>query len=370
MNTDLKMKFDTTKTNRVSAYRVLIVEDEDAHRNLEKMILSPPEFEVTEASTGEEALALIKHYEFDVVLLDKRMPGMQGDEVCYQVRNVLNFPLLPIIMVGGTAEQDELEKSLMMGANDFIHKPYSPIELIARVKAAANHKRITDQLDSAESMLFALARMVEAKDKTTGDHCSRLEHIAVTFGEILGLGCDELLALKRGGVLHDIGKLGIPDSILLKKGPLNDEEWLLMKQHTMIGARLCSGLRSMKLTVPIIRYHHERWDGGGYPDGLRGEKIPLLARIFQIADIYDALASERPYKKAFTNTEIIAVFKEETDKGWRDPILVKIFLKLLNEQPEKFLLPMNTEKDMGAEIFNDIVAVGELEWDGGDVNGK
>jgi len=356
---------ESNVTGKNTPYRVLIVDDEASHRKLEKTILLAPEFEVIEAKNGDEALYYIMENEFDVVLLDKRMPGMSGDEVCHRIRNDFDMPLLPLIMVTGTTANEDLEKSLLAGANDFIRKPYAPMELIARVRAAATHKRRTDQLDSMESMLFALARMVEAKDEVTGEHCSRLEHMAVVFGKELGLSSQELVALKRGGVLHDIGKLGIPDNILLKAGPLTSEEWQIMHQHPAIGSRLCGGLKSMKLTIPIIHHHHERWDGGGYPDRLKGKDIPLLAQIFQIVDIYDALASDRPYKTALPRDKIIAIFEEEVEKGWRNPELVCVFLALLRDRPEALLLPARAEKDLGAQIFDDIVATGALAWSGG-----
>lgn len=354
------MHSDLEHTRRVP-YRVLIVDDQPQHRTLEKEVLLSPGYEVCEAGSGFEALTALEENDFDVVLLDKYMPGMDGDEVCYRIRNDLNLPLLPIIMITGSADQNDLVKSMRVGATDFMHKPYSPLELVARVSAAASHKRLLDQLDSAESLLFALARMVEAKDENTGDHCSRLAHGSVVFGTALGLNEEQLLALRRGGVLHDIGKLGIPDSILLKNGPLTDEEWVLMRQHTVIGARLCSGLNSMKLTVPIIRHHHERWDGSGYPDGLKGEEIPYLARIFQIVDVYDALASVRPYKPAWPHEKIIAAMEEETRKGWRDPELMAVFLDILHKRPEDLLLPENSV-DLGAQIFADIMATGTLSW--------
>ena len=343
-------------------YRVLIVDDQLEHRALEKEILLATDYAVCEAGNGADALAAIKGDDFDVVLLDKYMPEMDGDEVCFRIRNDLKLPLLPIIMVTGSADKADLVNSMQNGANDFIQKPYSPSELLARVNAAANHKRLLDQLDSAESLLFALAHMVEAKDENTGDHCSRLAHASVVFGAALGLGEEELLALRRGGVLHDIGKLGIPDSILLKKAALTDDEWVLMRQHTIIGARLCSGLHSMRSTVPIIQFHHERWDGSGYPLGLKGEEIPLLARVFQIVDVYDALASIRPYKPAWPREKIIEVMEEETRKGWRDPELMSVFLDILRHRPDDLLLSEESV-DLGVQIFEDIMATGAIAWD-------
>lgn len=343
------------------SYHLLIVDDEEIHRKLEREIFRKTEFDVVEAKDGDEALYYIKKYDFDVVLLDKNMPGIDGDEVCYHVRHEYSMPLLPLIMVTGSTQSEELEKSMMAGANDFIRKPYTPMELLARVRSAANHKRITDQLDNMESILFALARMVEAKDKYTGEHCSRLEHMAVVFGEELGLQPYDLLALRRGGVLHDIGKLGIPDSILLKKGPLTDDEWEIMRKHPEIGSNLCNGLKSMKMTLPIIRHHHERWDGGGYPDGLVGNDIPYLARVFQIIDIYDALISERPYKDALSVDEAAEILRKETKNNLLDPELVSVFLKILHDRPDDLQLSDKTEKELGKETFDEIIAARTLD---------
>ncbi len=343
-------------------FKVLIVDDEKQHRELEKEVLSGPRYCVSEASNAEEALSKLREEEFDVVLADKRMPGMDGDELCRQIRDGLGLKLLPVIMVTGTYDRVELLKSLQAGANDFIHKPYNPMELIARTDNLATHKRLTDQLENAETLLFALARMVEARDEHTGNHCSRLAHISVVMGETMGLNAEELTALRRGGVLHDIGKLGIPDSILLKDGPLNDTEWGVMRQHTIIGDELLRGLKSMELTQPIVRSHHERWDGSGYPDGLKGEEIPLLARVFQLVDIYDALANARPYKPAFSIEKITLIMTGEVESGWRDPELTALFLKILHEQPDELLLNVGEERDMGTEIFENIQRTGALTW--------
>lgn len=338
-------------------YRVLIVDDEALHRALEKEILDSPKYAVVEAASGGEALEILRRQPFDVVLMDKRMPGIDGDETTRRIRADLNDAMLPVIMVTGSTSTADLEASLHAGASDFVRKPYNPIELVARVDAAAARKRLTDQLDSAESVLFALARMVEAKDGTTGDHCTRLSHNSVVFGEALGLSTEELEALRRGGVLHDIGKLGIPDSILLKPAALTEQEWQIMRQHTTIGARLVDGLKSMRLTAPIVHFHHERWDGSGYPIGLRGEEIPLLARVFQIVDIHDALAHRRPYKKALEQDEIIYILRQEVDKGWRQPELVQAFIQLLRNRGEELLLWKESD-DLGRKLYSDIEKAG------------
>lgn len=345
--------------------RILLVDDEAVQRRLEREILESSDLvcEVEEARNGDEALERLRSSHFDLVLLDKRMPTMDGDEVCRRVRRDLRQVLLPLIMVTGTNSQEDLAASLQAGATDFIAKPYTPLELMSRIRAAVRSKRLTDQLDSAESLLFTLARMVEAKDKTTGDHCSRLSHMSVVFGEALGLGYSQLEAMRRGGVLHDIGKLGIPDSILLKPAGLSDDEWLIMRQHTNIGAHLCASLASMREVVPIIRHHHERWDGSGYPDALRGESIPLLARIFQIVDIYDALASPRPYKRAFTQQEIVGLMREETARGWRDPQLMEAFIAIVEQRPDDLRLSRRRPPTADEAAFDAIMATGAIEWE-------
>lgn len=344
-------------------YRVLIVDDDPRSRRLEREILDSPKYVLTEAGSGQAALDALRDHSFDVVLLDKRMPGMDGDEVCRRIRGDLGLSMLPILMVTGDGDIDNLTRSMAAGATDFVRKPYDPTELLARLDSAVCRKRLTDQLDSAEAMLFALARMVEAKDGTTGDHCSRLSHNGVVLGKALGLGPDELMALRRGGILHDIGKLGIPDSILLKPGKLTDDEWVIMRQHVDIGARIVGGLKSMRMTVPIIRHHHEKWDGSGYPDGLSGHDIPLLARIFQIVDIYDALTHARPYKQAMAREQVMAVMADEAARGWRDPELTAAFLDIVRDRPETLDVPQTAHDDLGLSLFSEIQRTGALDWD-------
>lgn len=193
----------------------------------------------------------------------------------------------------------------------------------------ANPTRCTDDDErDQEGILFALAEAVEQRDHQIAGHCERLAYIAVTLGIAMGLERASLLALYRGGYLHDVGKVGIPDSILFKPGRLTAEEWVVMRSHSTRGEEICRHLRSMADVLPIIRHHHERWDGSGYPDNLSGDQIPLLARVLQIADIYDALTSPRPYKPAFTPAEALRTLQEETVAGWRDPALMKVFLRI------------------------------------------
>ena len=336
--------------------KILIVDDEAQQRSLEREILKGKEFDIVEAHNGIEAIEILRKSEFDAVLLDKNMGTPNGDEVCRMIRGDLKLTLLPVIMVTADSSPIELANSMRAGANDFIRKPYHPVELLSRVNAAISRKKIVDQLDSVESVLFALARMVEAKDEGTSEHCSRLMHIVTVFGTELELSQEDINALQRGAILHDIGKLGIPDRILLKNGSLTEDEWSVMRKHTLIGARLCEGLKTMKKTIPIIRNHHEKWDGSGYPDGLAGEEIPLLARIFQLADIYDALANERPYKKPWPLDKIISVFESDAKQGLFDEKLIAVFLRILRENPESFTYHNEYDGTFGDDIYSSVIS--------------
>jgi putative two-component system response regulator len=189
-------------------------------------------------------------------------------------------------------------------------------------------KRFTDELDSAESIIMSLAQTVEARDRYTGGHCERMAAYAATLGTHLGLTADEVGALRRGGYLHDIGKVAIPDSVLQKAGPLTADEFDIVKQHTTIGDRLCGNLRLLRMVRPIVRCHHERADGSGYPDGLSGEEIPLLAQIMGVVDVYDALTTDRPYRPALSAADACATLEQEAARGWRRVDLVREFTML------------------------------------------
>ncbi len=343
--------------------RVLVVDDMATNRALVKAVLRPPEFDILEAASGDEALAIIPQHDLDAVLLDVIMPGKSGLEVCAEIRGVLKLPLLPIIMVTSMGSPDDVVQGMEMGATDYVAKPFNAAELMARVRAAVDHKRLTDRLEDTESVLFALARVVESKDGGTGDHCDRLQHIALVFGKALGLAWEDLEALRRGGVLHDIGKVAIPDRILLKEGPLTEEEWAIMRQHPTIGTHLCSPLKTMRRTVDIVRCHHEKWDGSGYPAGLMGEEIPLLARVFQICDCYDALRSVRPYKPAIDHETTLDILAEEAQRGFWDQNLMKVFLELSRGHPERLELPTDRTSGRDAELVRGVTTMNLYDWE-------
>ncbi len=214
-------------------------------------------------------------------------------------------------------------------------KPVDRLELLARVHSLLSLKAHTDELERAEMVLFTLARSIEAKDPYTHGHCERLSELSAGLGKRIGLNEEEITALRRGGVVHDIGKVGVPDSILLKPGKLNDSEWMIMREHPATGEKICAPLKSFRLVLPIIRHHHEKLNGTGYPDGLTGNAIPLLARILQIVDVYDALTTERPYRHALSTAESFNIIEDEVKRGWWDPDLFQQFQQEAGSQDRK-----------------------------------
>jgi putative two-component system response regulator len=309
--------------------RVLVVDDHPSSRMTAVALLSVEGYEVLEADSGPAALESVISGNPDLILLDVMMPGMDGFEVCRRLKQDEQTRLTPVVFVTALDDRRARLKGIEAGGDDFLTKPFDQLELSARVKSLIRQKRLNEDLDHAEQVLFSIARTVESRDPNTGDHCERLVKQGQAFGEFLGLSRTEIRDLMWGGYLHDIGKVGIPDAILLKPGKFTPEEWEIMQQHVQIGEKICQPLRTMRGVVPIIRHHHERWDGSGYPDGLVGEQIPYLAQVFQIIDIYDALTSERPYKKAFTPEEALTIMLEETAKGWRNPELVQQFKEFI-----------------------------------------
>jgi putative two-component system response regulator len=291
-------------------------------------------YAVERAFSGEEALKKIGEGAFDVVLLDVMMPGLSGYQVCERLKRDEKTHLLPVVMLTALDKREDKIRGIAAGADDFINKPFDRAELLIRVKSCIRTKRLTDDLETAESILVALGNAIDAKDAYTEGHAERVAHYSVAIGKKLGLPYERLRQLRLGGVLHDIGKIGVPEAILNKPGPLTAEEFDVMKKHPEIGERICAPLRSLRGMLPIIRSHHERPNGSGYPDRLSGEEIPLEARIVCLADVYDALATTRSYKRAFTRERCIEVLRQDTGKGLFDPQVVEAFVAYLTEREE------------------------------------
>src|SRR5688500_9810542 len=285
-------------------------------------------YEVLPASDGEVAMALVESESPDLVLTDINMPSLNGIELCRRLKENPATRLIPVMLLTGLDGRAERLAGIDAGADDFLTKPVNTSELRARVRSLMRLKRFTDELDSAESIILSLALTVEARDKYTGGHCERMAAYAATLGMHLGLTADEVGALRRGGYLHDIGKVAIPDSVLQKAGQLTEDEFEIVKRHTTIGDSLCGNLRLPRMVRPIVRCHHERADGSGYPDGLGGEDIPLLAQIMGVVDVYDALTTDRPYRPAMSTADACSTLEQEAGRGWRRADLVREFTTL------------------------------------------
>lgn len=309
--------------------RVVVVDDLPANVRLSATYLARDGYEVSTAANGIEALALVRSTHPDLVLMDVRMPELDGFEACRALKQDAATRLIPVILVTALMDVEDRIRGIEAGADDFITKPINVHELRARIRSLIRIKRYTDELDSAEAVIVSLALMIEARDPYTNGHCQRLARYAAALGRALGLPDEDVGALTRGGFLHDVGKIGIPDTILNKPSRLTPEEFEIMKQHTVIGDRLCGELRSLRAVRPIVRHHHERVDGNGYPDGLAGEAIPLLAQIMGIVDVFDALTTDRPYKSAVAAADACGELRREADLGWRRRDLVERWIEIV-----------------------------------------
>ncbi|MFY9558787.1 MAG: HD domain-containing phosphohydrolase [Terriglobales bacterium] len=308
---------------------ILVADDNASNRELLEELLAAQGFTVITASDGAATLQELSRTQIDLVLLDVMMPHLNGFEVCEKIKNNPDTYLIPVIMITALSDKQDRLEGIKVGADDFLTRPVDRTELLARVGSLLKLKQRTDELERAESVLFSLARSIEGKDPYTHGHCERLAEYSAQLGEHLKLSEEQLIALRRAGVVHDVGKIAVPDAILLKPGRLTAEEWTLIKEHPVVGERICAPLKSFRLVLPIIRHHHEKFDGSGYPDGLRGEAIPVTARVLQVVDVYDALTTDRPYKKAFSVTDALQTMKEEVAKGWWDPQIFDQFEQLV-----------------------------------------
>jgi putative two-component system response regulator len=313
---------------------VLVADDHGPNRALFEEMLTAAGFTVFTASDGASALRIFESARPDLVLLDVMMPHPHGFEVCERIKSNKDTCLTPVILITALSNTEDRVRGITAGADDFLTKPVDRSELLARVRSLLKLKAHTDELERAESVLFALARSIEGKDPYTQDHCARLSDYASRLGERLRLPPDQLTALHRAGIVHDIGKVAVPDAILLKPGRLTEDEWAIMRQHPVVGERICAPLKSFRLVLPIIRHHHEKLDGTGYPDGLKGEEIPITARILQIVDVYDALTTVRPYKRALSGVEALEIMGQEVRRGWWDINIFSEFTCLIAESEQ------------------------------------
>ena len=325
--------------------KILIVDDESGARAALEFLLRREGFQVRDAADGPTAIQECATFRPDLILLDIMMPGMNGFEVCRHIKATPETRLTPVVLVTGLTTTEDRIIGINAGADDFLSKPIDLNELLARTRSLLRLKQYTDELENAEAVLFSLAHSIEARDPYTHGHCERLAEMSARMGERLGVPEEQIKALRRAGVVHDIGKVAVPDSILLKPGPLTADETKVMQKHPVIGERICAPLKTFRLVLPIIRHHHEKHNGTGYPDGLSGEGIPLTARILQLSDVYDALTTDRPYKVAFTPEVALDLMGEEAERGWWDRGLFEAFREMIRLH----------HKELAPDVFRKVV---------------
>jgi len=308
---------------------VLVVDDNPDIMTLMRELLETEGYTVVTVPDAAQAEAEIRRQPPDLILSDVIMPGKAGYELCRELKADPATRLIPFVLITGLADREDKLRGIEAGADDFLNKPIFSEELFARVNSLLRLKEFTDELENAESVLCTLGLSVESRDPYTEGHCERLAESAANLGRHLGQDEASIVALRRGGYLHDLGKIAVPDEILKKGSNLTPEEWVVMKLHPITGENICRPLKSLRLVLPIIRHHHEHCDGSGYPDGLRKDQTPLLPRILQVVDVYDALRTARPYKPALSHEQTALTMQKEAQSGLWDAELVREFLSML-----------------------------------------
>ena len=307
---------------------VLIVEDDAANRTFLRAVLDREGYQAVTVGDGEACLHAVSEFLPDLILLDIGLPKLDGLAVCQRLRAERKTRTIPIILLTGRTALTDVIAGLDAGADDFVQKPFRTPELLARIRSAIRMRQAVTGMETAQAVVAALANAVEAKDLSTELHCERLASMTARLGREIGLPPDELEAIAYGSLLHDVGKIGIPEAILSKEGELTSEEWTVMRQHPEIGERICRPLALSRSFAPIVRHHHERWDGSGYPDGLAAEVIPLGARIVTFADAFDAMTHDRPYRRAMPIEQAIGEIRRNMGSQF-DPGLAPLFVALV-----------------------------------------
>ena len=325
--------YKVSNSSNISTAKILIVDDNPLSRMTAVDLLSLDGYKVLEADNKSAILDSITKQQPDLILLDVMMSDVDSFELCRQLKQDYRTANIPIVLTTLTNSQEYRLKVMEVGGDDILLKPLNKIELSTRVKSLINQKRLNEGLDQTEQVLFSIAKAVDSRSIGNGGSV-RIASLVRSFGQYLGLTPEEIDDLSFAAHLHDIGTIAIPDAVILKTGELTAEEKDLIRQHVLFGEEICQPLRNRSGVLPIIRHHHERWDGTGYPDSLSGKDIPYLAQIFQIIDIYDALISDRPHKKAYSSTDALNIIIEETKKGWRNPQLVEAFTCFIRDREQ------------------------------------
>jgi len=297
---------------------ILVVDDQEANRQMVREVLEPLGYTITEAADGAQALEFVARQTPDLILCDVVMPNADGYAVCRALKGDPKTRLVPIVMLTSLDQLPDKVQALELGADDYLTKPFNVVELTTRVRSLLSLKHFTDEFEHASRVLESIALVVESRDRYTGDHCRRLGRYGTLVGQAMGLDEVDLKSLWLAGIFHDLGKIAVSDTVLNKPGKLTPDELAVMRSHPVVGADLCRSMHTMDKIVPLIRHHHERLDGSGYPDGLKGGEIPLVVRILSVVDVYDALATERPYRAALPHQTCMEIMREEVGRGWWD----------------------------------------------------
>ena len=321
---------------------ILIVDDEPFGRETLESILEPEGYILVMAENGYQAIEKARAIQPDVILLDVMMPGMNGFEVCRHIRSEKQLAEIPILFLTALDDRQSLLNGLEAGADEFISKPFDRYELRARLlgitrlnrfhklnEERSNIEHAHNELKAAyDATIEGWSRAMDLRDRETEGHTQRVTHLTLKLAEAAGMNQEELVHIRRGALLHDMGKLGIPDAVLHKPAKLTDEEWVLMRQHPQLAYDMLHPIDYLHPALDIPYCHHEKWDGSGYPRGLKGEQIPLVARLFAVVDVWDALTSDRPYRPAWQKEETLKYIKEQSDKHF-DPRAVDLFFQIV-----------------------------------------
>ncbi len=311
---------------------ILVVDDHAFNLELMEGLLYREGYRVLTAPDAETALGLFRKEEVDLAILDVMMPGMNGYDLCRKLKSMTDRRFFPVVLVTALSEMEDKITGLEAGADDFLTKPFHTMELVTKIRSLLRLRKLQSHLDHSEDVILTLAIAIEAKDPYTKGHSERVGSLSMELGGFLGMSEDDRDSLFKAGVLHDIGKLGIEDRVLHKAEDLTDQEAKLVKDHVLIGETICMPLSSARHILPVIRNHHERWDGQGFPDRLKGKDIPLFARIVAITDSFDAMVSLRPYRSPFTIDEAVGRMKAEKFLGQWDPDILEGFIEMMKNQ--------------------------------------